>query len=74
MRLTDTTEEVLHQGQRVASHARSPRRGGYTTVAAHMPESYQRYLISKLLQSDEVRRSQTKPALRARPGGRGRQQ
>lgn len=44
VRLTASTVEVLHQGQRVASHARSPRRGGYTTVAAHMPPSHQRYL------------------------------
>jgi transposase len=44
VRLTATTVEVLHQGQRVASHVRSPRRGGYTTVAAHMPEAHQRYL------------------------------
>ncbi|WP_295405709.1 IS21 family transposase [uncultured Thiocystis sp.] len=44
VRLTATTVEVLHQGQRVASHVRSTRRGGYTTVAAHMPEAHQRYL------------------------------
>ncbi len=44
VRLTATTVEVLHQGQRVASHVRRPRRGGYTTVAAHMPEAHQRDL------------------------------
>ncbi len=32
--------EVLHRGQRVASHARSDRRGGYTTVDEHMPASH----------------------------------
>ena len=40
VRYTATTVEALHRGQRVASHARSYVRGGYTTVAAHMPERH----------------------------------
>lgn len=44
VRLTTTTVEVLHHGQRVASHVRSPRRGGYTTVTDHLPERHQRAL------------------------------
>jgi len=44
VRLSAATVEVLHQGQRVAAHARSLRRGGYTTVTEHMPEAHRRYL------------------------------
>jgi transposase len=36
-RLTDALVEVLHRGQRVACHARSARRGGFTTLDEHMP-------------------------------------
>jgi len=43
VRLTSTTVEVLHKGQRVASHLRSSVRGGYTTLPEHMPESHRRY-------------------------------
>lgn len=39
-RLTRRLVEVLHRGQRVASHARNHRRGGYTTVDEHMPASH----------------------------------
>ena len=44
VRLSAGTVEVLHQGQRVASHARSHQRGGYTTVADHLPEAHRQYL------------------------------
>lgn len=44
VRLSATTLEVLHQGQRVAAHPRSQRRGGYTTIKEHMPEAHRRYL------------------------------
>ncbi|MBK1646826.1 IS21 family transposase [Thiocapsa imhoffii] len=44
VRLTTATVEILHHAQRVASHVRSPRRGGYTTVTEHMPERHQRAL------------------------------
>jgi len=39
-RLTRHTIALLHRGQRVASHARSNRRGGYSTVAEHMPAAH----------------------------------
>ena len=39
-RITDYTIEVMHAGQRVASHPRSAIQGGYTTSSAHMPASH----------------------------------
>jgi transposase len=39
VRLTATTVEVLHKGQRVASHARHGQ-GRYTTLAEHMPKAH----------------------------------
>lgn len=44
VRLSPGTVEVLHRNRRVASHLRSSRIGGFTTCAAHMPKSHQRYL------------------------------
>ena len=32
--------EILHRGRRVASHALSTKRGGYTTCPEHMPASH----------------------------------
>jgi transposase len=40
LRITRNTLEVLFRHQRVASHARSPVRGGYTTVTEHMPAAH----------------------------------
>lgn len=40
-RVTAATIEVFHQGKRVASHARSSRKGGHTTVREHMPIAHQ---------------------------------
>ena len=40
LRITRGTLEILAQGRRVASHARNPRKGGYTTVAEHMPAAH----------------------------------
>lgn len=40
VRFTATTVECLHRNNRVASHARSFIRGGYTTVDAHMPDRH----------------------------------
>jgi hypothetical protein len=37
VRLTAQTVEILHRGQRVAAHRRSPVQGTFTTVAAHRP-------------------------------------
>ena len=39
-RITDALVEVLHRGQRVACHARSTRRGGFTTLDEHMPAAH----------------------------------
>lgn len=44
VRLTASTVEVLLRGRRVASHRRSSRRGGHTTLVEHMPESHRRHL------------------------------
>lgn len=43
VRLTPSTLEVFFKGERVASHARADRRGGATTLLAHMPEAHRRY-------------------------------
>jgi len=42
-RLTASTVEVFHRGQRVASHVRSYVRGGFTTLAEHMPKAHQKH-------------------------------
>jgi len=39
-RVTHGTIEVFHQGARVASHARSHRAGGHSTVREHMPAAH----------------------------------
>jgi transposase len=39
-RITQQTVEILHRGRRVASHALSTKRGGYTTCPEHMPASH----------------------------------
>ncbi len=44
VRFTSTTVEVLFKNRRVASHARSYRKGGYTTLKEHMPKAHQQYL------------------------------
>lgn len=44
VRLSDTTVELFHKTQRVAAHARSFRRGRFTTLEEHRPKSHQRYL------------------------------
>lgn len=44
MRLTAMTVEVLHDGKRVASHARSYKRGHYSTDPGHRPAAHQRHL------------------------------
>jgi transposase len=43
VRLTATTLEVFHKGERVAAHARSYVRGGYTTLKEHMPPEHRSY-------------------------------
>ena len=44
VRLSVRTVEIFHRGQRVALHARSHQRGGFTTDPAHRPKSHQRHL------------------------------
>ena len=44
VRLTGAVVEVLHKGQRVASHARSPLAWKQTTLTEHMPKSHQKHL------------------------------
>ncbi len=36
-RVTSVTAMVFHKGKRVASHARSPWKGGHSTIREHMP-------------------------------------
>jgi len=36
--------EIMHRGQRVASHARNSRLGGFTTIAAHMPAAHRAHM------------------------------
>jgi transposase len=43
VRLTATTVECFHRGQRVASHVRSPHRGQHTTVPEHMPIAHREH-------------------------------
>ena len=44
VRMTATTIEIFHRGERVASHARSHTRGRHTTVDEHMPERHRQHL------------------------------
>lgn len=42
-RVTATTVEIFHRGERVATHARSHVRFRFTTLPAHMPEAHRRH-------------------------------
>lgn len=44
VRLTASTVEVFHGGQRVASHMRCHLRGSHTTVVEHMPKAHRAHL------------------------------
>lgn len=44
VRLTASTVEVLYDGQRVATHPRSWRKGGFTTDPTHRPKAHQAHL------------------------------
>jgi len=44
VRITAATIEVLFKNRRVASHARSYRKGAFTTLREHMPKAHQKYL------------------------------
>jgi len=43
VRLTASTLEAFHKGERVAAHQRSHVKGGYTTLLEHMPPEHRRY-------------------------------
>ncbi|MDB5726763.1 MAG: family transposase [Novosphingobium sp.] len=43
-RITERAVELLHRGQRVAAHARSAHKGGFTTVVAHLPAAHRAHL------------------------------
>lgn len=44
LRFTETVVEILFNNNRVASHKRSFKQGGYTTLPEHMPPSHQKYV------------------------------
>jgi transposase len=44
VRITTFIIEVLFKNKRVASHVRSSKAGGFTTLPEHMPKSHQKYL------------------------------
>jgi transposase len=44
VRVTATAIEILHSSRRVAAHARSRRKGGFTTDPTHRPKSHQKHL------------------------------
>jgi transposase len=44
VRVSATTVEALHRGQRVAAHPRDDSRGRHTTTPAHMPKAHQHHL------------------------------
>ena len=56
--------EVFHDGQRVASHVRSGRRGGFTTDPAHMPAAH-REVASWTPERMEAWAAKTGPATEA---------
>jgi transposase len=41
LRVTEHLVEILHQGKGVATHPRSSKIGGYTTLGEHMPPNHQ---------------------------------
>ena len=43
-RISASTVELFEQGERVAAHRRSLRRGTYVTEPAHMPSSHRKHL------------------------------
>src|SRR5471032_2432990 len=43
-RVMTTVAELMHWGQRVASHGRSSRQGGFTTTPPHMPAAHRAHI------------------------------
>ena len=63
VRLTATTVEIFHRGERVASHVRDFQRGTHTTDPRHMPRAHQKHLQwspSRLVAWAETVGAQTK--------------
>src|SRR5262245_5119993 len=61
-RVSATTVELFHRGQRIASHLRDDTPGRHTTNPAHMPKAHQHHLEwtpSRLIQWAETIGSQT---------------
>jgi transposase len=57
VRVSATTVEAFHRGQRVAAHPRDDTRGRHTTNPAHMPKAHQHHLEwtpSRLIQWAET--------------------
>jgi transposase len=44
VRVTQRTLEVLHRGQRVASHARCAHKGGFTTLPEHLSAAHRAHM------------------------------
>jgi transposase len=44
VRATQRTVEILHRGQRVASHMRCAHKGGFTTVAEHLSAAHRAHM------------------------------
>jgi transposase len=44
VRLTTATVEILHKGERVASHRRSSHKGSFTTLPDHMPHAHRQHM------------------------------
>ena len=44
VRITASVIEVLFKGKRIATHRRSHRKGGFTSIHEHRPKSHQKYL------------------------------
>ena len=44
VRATQRTVEILHRGQRVASHMRSAHKGKFTTITEHLPAAHRAHL------------------------------
>lgn len=43
-RITTSVVEIMHRGQRVASHAHNSRHGGFTTISTHMPAAHRAHM------------------------------
>jgi transposase len=67
-RVSATTVELFHRGQRVAAHLRDDTPGRHTTTPAHMPKAHQHHLEwtpSRLIHWAETIGSQTAALVRA---------